>query len=383
MEYVANQKLIYHRLSMRLAYAHLSAALFVSLLSSSALAQRAVDVSRFHASLDADGFLALQGTRTPAPGKWTFAVFTHYERSVIELSGESGTQELLSDRLFADLSAEVGLTGRVGIALAVPYLVWQEGDDDVFEVNEIERHGFGNAALTARFRLLGESSAIERERHEGPGLALSTTAWVPVGEKRALFAEDHFRLGAEITGTFHVLGFGAGASLGYRHRFEDVEFAGATLGSELHAGLALQGPTIVLPNVLALVEFRFVTDAAHPFSDSALTSVQGDIGFRWALQRFALTLLAGTSFADAIGAPAFHTSVGVSWIPGISDSDGDGLEDSADQCVHLAEDLDGFEDSDGCLDPDNDNDLIPDPDDQCPDVAAEEGMDEDENGCTD
>lgn len=48
------------------------------------------------------------------------------------------------------------------------------------------------------------------------------------------------------------------------------------------------------------------------------------------------------------------------------DQDGDGIPDRVDQCLALAEDLDGFQDEDGCPDPDNDGDGVPDLRDDCP-----------------
>jgi hypothetical protein len=38
------------------------------------------------------------------------------------------------------------------------------------------------------------------------------------------------------------------------------------------------------------------------------------------------------------------------------DGDGDGINDALDRCPTEAEDLDGFQDEDGCPDPDNDGD---------------------------
>ena len=48
------------------------------------------------------------------------------------------------------------------------------------------------------------------------------------------------------------------------------------------------------------------------------------------------------------------------------DSDGDGIVDTADRCPEAAEDVDGFEDEDGCPDPDNDQDGFLDEVDKCP-----------------
>ena len=50
---------------------------------------------------------------------------------------------------------------------------------------------------------------------------------------------------------------------------------------------------------------------------------------------------------------------------GCLDVDQDGVPDKVDQCVNEAEDTDGFNDTDGCPDPDNDNDGIVDDADEC------------------
>ena len=49
-----------------------------------------------------------------------------------------------------------------------------------------------------------------------------------------------------------------------------------------------------------------------------------------------------------------------------TDTDGDGILDKDDPCQDQAEDLDGFEDQDGCPDPDNDKDGVLDTADKCP-----------------
>jgi len=52
--------------------------------------------------------------------------------------------------------------------------------------------------------------------------------------------------------------------------------------------------------------------------------------------------------------------------PKVLDRDGDGIPDDVDKCPNEPEDFDGFEDEDGCPDPDNDKDGIPDVMDKCP-----------------
>jgi outer membrane protein OmpA-like peptidoglycan-associated protein len=65
------------------------------------------------------------------------------------------------------------------------------------------------------------------------------------------------------------------------------------------------------------------------------------------------------------------------------DQDGDGIPDELDLCPRQAEDKDGFEDADGCPDPDNDKDRILDGDDKCPNEPETYNGFEDEDGCPD
>lgn len=82
-------------------------------------------------------------------------------------------------------------------------------------------------------------------------------------------------------------------------------------------------------------------------------------------------LLFGLSFT--IGAP--QTT------PSEADFDGDGIKGDDDKCVDEAEDVDGFEDADGCPDKDNDKDGINDTKDRCKDQAEDKDGIQDEDGC--
>lgn len=65
------------------------------------------------------------------------------------------------------------------------------------------------------------------------------------------------------------------------------------------------------------------------------------------------------------------------------DNDNDGVSDIHDKCPNEPEDRDGFEESDGCPEADNDKDGIEDGKDKCPTVAEDfDGID-DTDGCPD
>ena len=59
------------------------------------------------------------------------------------------------------------------------------------------------------------------------------------------------------------------------------------------------------------------------------------------------------------------------------------MNDVDDKCPSVAEDKDGFEDNDGCDEPDNDNDGVPDVLDQCALEPETVNGTDDEDGCPD
>lgn len=65
------------------------------------------------------------------------------------------------------------------------------------------------------------------------------------------------------------------------------------------------------------------------------------------------------------------------------DRDGDGIPDRRDRCPRRAEDMDGFEDGDGCPEIDNDRDGFTDTVDRCPDSVEDRDGFQDWDGCPD
>ena len=85
----------------------------------------------------------------------------------------------------------------------------------------------------------------------------------------------------------------------------------------------------------------------------------------------AMLLPPTTSSEDGVKAPA------------PADSDKDGIDDEADRCPITKEDLDGFEDEDGCPELDNDDDGVADKKDRCPEEAETINGSKDDDGCPD
>jgi outer membrane protein OmpA-like peptidoglycan-associated protein len=86
------------------------------------------------------------------------------------------------------------------------------------------------------------------------------------------------------------------------------------------------------------------------------------------------------TFGDALHEPTVAAKQAAK-APAPSDRDHDGIDDPHDKCPDEPEDHDGFQDDDGCPDPDNDGDGILDAKDKCPNQAEDRDEFEDEDGC--
>jgi len=153
--------------------------------------------------------------------------------------------------------------------------------------------------------------------------------------------------------------------------------AGTQIEHELRGVLQLteqartKGAYRCAPKELALAEANTIF-SEHDLSQGAFFEARDHLQLADENARIALLLAQ---------APACHPPKAAPAAPG--DLDGDGLKDDVDRCPKEPEDKDGFEDTDGCPDPDNDKDGIADKLDKCPDEAEDKDGFEDGDGCPD
>lgn len=116
-------------------------------------------------------------------------------------------------------------------------------------------------------------------------------------------------------------------------------------------------------------------------------------GLRWGVSegwavRAAYQIFLGKDDPQTAWYPAFPDmamTFGISrqFSIGGRDSDGDGVVDRKDHCPDFPEDLDGYQDEDGCPDPDNDQDGVPDRQDGAPNNPEDFDGWQDEDGVPD
>lgn len=370
---------------MNFRFALASSVLLFAGFAFSAKAQdaRAVDLERFVPALDSESYLTLQATAPPAHLRWNTQLSLGYAYRPFTVRDASGNVlTVVEDRTTATLAFQIGLGGRGALAVAAPFVLWQGRGDVDSTSGPAARGGIGDVRLVARYKLFGEVATDAIERPEGPGLAVQLTGVLPVGNRDLFAGERVARLGLQMLGEFRLFGFALGGMLGYRHRFAEASTFDAVFAGEIEGAFAVKAPLPWVRDLTALLEIRTVTAAHHPFQ-RATTAGEVALGARYRIGDFMLTGAFAVGITQGVGVPLIHPTLDLNWAPRKHDQDGDGIGDSDDLCPPLPEDQDGFQDEDGCPDPDNDEDMVPDADDRCPTETAEEGRDEDEDGCTD
>jgi hypothetical protein len=337
---------------------------------------------------DQSGFSSFASSRPPGHLGLDATLWGGYALHTVEGKDLGLPGMLVRHRVDATAVAQLGLGSRVALAVRAPFVLYQAGRG--LGPESLSAAGAGNPALDARVRVYGAGVRADGTVVDGAALALRSVVHVPLSGRTAAhdFVRDRlFRLDLAATVDVELFGVLAGAAFTYRYRAErDV---GELYGHEmrLDGGVRIPLPLIALavPGKVqesVLLELG-VGSYVDRFFAARATPVEGRLAYRVAVAEFAVSLGAGAAFNQAFGNADFRAQLGFSYALRKFDQDADGVPDRQDRCVGEREDRDGFQDEDGCADPDNDGDTIFDEDDRCPLAPAEWGQDDDEDGCTD
>jgi outer membrane protein OmpA-like peptidoglycan-associated protein len=212
------------------------------------------------------------------------------------------------------------------------------------------------------------------------GLGGSLVASIPTGSGGGLIHEHGFGAEAKLFGDLRAgaLALGLGAGLRLRQATQLYDLA---LGNELLAAAAAEYRLDTATSVLA--EVSLATPAGHPLSSTRQSPFEALVGGRQRFGRLALFGAVGPGLQDGYGTPVLRLVAGATWSNAPLDADHDGVADGSDRCPLAPEDRDGFEDADGCPEPDNDHDGLVDRADRCPNQAEDRDGFQDQDGCPD
>ncbi len=306
--------------------------------------------------------------------------------SVCERSMNQET-DIVSSLLTLQLWGGFVLLERLQIGLNLPIVLYGDGEGYTYLDSTSGRPVPQTAAFAGGFAGLSDPRLSLKLRildpdASGNGVMLSAAAWVsaPLGYYVAdqRFVGDRApNVGAHAIGGFHFDGFRLALNLGFAFR-EEQQNIRSQVGFEAVWGLAAAYRFV--PWMEVLVEATGATSFGQRFDSEAPTELRGAVGFY--IGEVSFNLGGGAGIVYGAGVPVAHVFGGFTYAPTPDrDSDGDGVLDSIDGCPGDPEDMDGFDDEDGCPELDNDGDGVPDATDPCADEAEDLDEYEDEDGC--
>lgn len=349
-------------------------------VSSTASAQQ-IDLNQFRpAELATDGF----ATSTPdGQGhlRFGFQVWLDYSDDPLRLSGVDVVDKQFTGHLMLNL----GLADHIVLFVDMPYHF-------IIEEFGQRESNLGDLYFGARFNFFGTREDIFQIGAQAT-MTINTASLASSSQSFAGQVDESPYLG----GWFELLlNFNAGDHVripiqaGYK-----LSTQGQTVTADLFVGneFTYGGGLLVMLGsdhfmISAEAFGRTAANKTVSFWTKEETPVEVLGGFKW-LPKFGFTLGVGGSagVTSGYGAPDWRVFAMLGYtMPAkekAPDADGDGIQDDLDMCPTEAEDMDGFEDEDGCPDLDNDGDGIADVDDKCPNDPEDMDGFEDEDGCPD
>lgn len=336
--------------------------------SSVALAQDADTFDLSGSNMDGGGTLQRHDPHLSEQGSAYAGVALVYAKDPLVGLLDDGSQiTLVSSQFSTRFMGGYNFDGAARVDLDIPMY-------PAVNVEGTSQFAMGDIRLGATIPIVDYSDAAEQ------GLAFGVTPVI-----RLPTATD----GAYVSNS----GFGGGltASVGGRSgKLGWVVDAGTELGPKSSIGTTTTGSTVdagagvsygVADAFRLGLEFDQRVSLAEAGTGATSPTELHGYGTYGDCSGFFATFGGGAGLVAGVGAPAYRLMAALNWRGATCvapDTDGDGITDDVDQCINRPEDMDGFEDEDGCPD-DNDKDGIPDDDDACPNDPGPEEYD----GCPD
>jgi OOP family OmpA-OmpF porin len=355
---------------------------------------RTISTQLFEQAIGPGNFITVSAPDIGRHKQLGFGLALSYQWRPMVYTNDSGARvNIVEHQATAELAASMALFDRLQVGLALPYTPVLKGqllDAGGMPTGQDQTaRGLGDLRLEAKTQLAVFGQDEEYGVGLLAGLSIPTAKLggasldVPVGQSTPYYlGEKNFT--GRIKGIFGLQrgALRAAANLGLLLRESSQSFA-AKVGHQVLYGAAAAFE--VRERVELMVELygrSGLNDFTKFYSD--VNPFEADLALRISVtSMLSISFGGGRGFGKGIGAPAGRGFLAAGFSPDFRDRDHDGVYDVDDRCPDQPEDLDGFQDKDGCPDLDNDNDGIPDAQDKCPNAAEDMDQFEDEDGCPD
>ncbi len=339
----------------------MSAMLLLTSHAPQAEAQAIDATGTFHQRLGTQRLSSVALSAVEPRYRWFVDLGYTYSRSPLMAThtGLVGTRNLVADRHLTELQLVLGLP-YVQVGFALPMVVFQTGEPwrDSADQARDGVHWFALSDIRLHTKVM-----LLDPRRWGPGIALAVDLSVPSGHADRFAGSPSvvFRPRLVLDYWYKRIAYFA-LNVGYvlrkAERLEDL-----VIDDQLEFSLGVMVRFGVLGRPFYIFgEIAAATQISDPFGVDGGTPVEGRFGIRmWNSDNFFAEIGWGAALRRADGLPRYRVMVnlGLTFLmPGMSrakkrppDRDKDGVPDASDRCPSEPEDLDGFEDADGCPEP--------------------------------
>ena len=346
---------------------------------------RGFELQQFKPATGAWDVLAVESARVLNEEGWHAGMFLNHANDSLRLVDvvNGGTLvNVVSGQTTFDFLFAYGLTEKLELGLVLPVTVnLTSGPPGAIPLQAFPTTsgGLGDLRLSGKYRLF---------EGEEWGVALSGILSVPTGDDSSFLGESAVTFTPRLIGDYDFADYGKVlGNVGFPIR-PSRNYVNLDKGAAFQWGLGYE-----LPAEWLLERFSFIASATGEtqFASIDVEEVPFELlgGFRWRpTEELGLQTAVGRGVTDGFGAPDFRIIFGLAWTsngpkapPVDPDPDRDGILGAEDACPMDAEDVDEFEDADGCPELDNDADGIADLDDQCPMEPEDKDGVFDADGC--
>jgi large repetitive protein len=379
--------------------------------ASAQVERRAMDANIFRPAMDSQGIFVVDRADLGKPWHWgfRFAMNGAVGPMNLAMSGiEDGASTTPVDyAINFHVGFHVTFTKWLGLAIDVPFarqglgLAYDGDETGGFVFNdplsntgkEPQSVTAGDPRVSLKFRLFGI---------QGFSMALAAMVTLPFGDEATFNGAGGVTAEPRLIATYTRGRISLGLNVGYLfrpiERVFDPALAGDPLLVEIDDELTWGvGASIRLTKFMGLGVEMYGRAPLIAHKDYRDLPLEGLAGLIFKLGHITWAIGGGVGVGSFLThhdikpfgrAPAWRMFTTLAFVPALTktthatkDTDGDGIDDAKDQCPTSKEDADGFEDDDGCPDPDNDQDGISDAKDKCPNKAEDRDGFKDTDGC--
>ncbi len=324
-----------------------------------------VDVQHFRPGGGGFDFLGISGGFLAPHLDVNAALLFHHSDVLLlhQRQKDDPRQPVLKSQDILEVMGSIAFLDRLELGIAIPLVLGQSTGSGFGLTPGLEAPGgatIGDIRVTPKVKLF--------ETRRQFALTLAAPLTLPTGSDfggYGSFIATPMAIADWRPAHYFRLTTNAGARLRKTTRFDTLKLGNEAVfgaGIELSFNIVDQRFAI-LANYLAAVPFD--SDDREP------VPMEVDMGVAWrTLPNWSVELGFGTGTNRGYGAPDLRVFVGARFATNV-------------RCLNGPEDIDGFEDDDGCAEPDNDGDGIDDTVDRCPFEAETINGVRDDDGCPD